>query len=436
MQSLRARLLVWLLGAVLVATAGFGWILYRNALAQADHFFDQQLEQVALSLRDQAFEFALAPSVSVNTDYDFVIQVWSSTGVRVYLSQPHAVVPSLTSFGFSTVATSGGPWRVYGVGARNYVIQVAQPLNIRSRRAAELAFATLRPFALIVPLLGVVIWLVVGRSLRPLERLAASVRVREPHDLAPLRIDEVPDEARPLVDALNDLLARLGAVLQRERAFIADAAHELRTPLTALKLQLQDLAHQLPHEQTGMPLSELTQGVERATRLAEQLLSLARLDPTSPRARRRVALDELVREVVASLIPLADRQRIDLGIERTVPVTLEADEEALRMLVRNLVENALRYTPEKGRVDVAVRQSSEFVELEVQDTGPGIPHSERTRVFDRFYRMPGTAPLGSGLGLSIVKAVAEAHGAEVLLQDGRAGGLRVLVRFPDHLTGC
>jgi two-component system OmpR family sensor kinase len=439
MSSLRARLLGSLLGAVVLIGAVGGWVVYRNALAEANAFFDYHLQQTALLLRDQPLQY-LAQLPSSNPSYDFVVQVWSLDGVRVYLSRPHTVVPVKTTLGFSTVDTKEeGRWRVFGVQALNSVIQVAQPLAIRQQRAAELALQTLKPFALLLPVLGLVIWIAVGHALVPLERLTQQLKARRVNALDPLRAEGLPDEVQPLVQALNDLLARLRAALERERAFVADAAHELRTPLTALHLQTDVLARASDASEREAAMGTLASGVQRAIRLVEQMLALARQEPRVDSQHVPVQIDELAREVVAELVPLADAGRIDLGIAAAQPATVAGDAEALRTLLRNLVDNAVRYSPPGGRVDVSVEApvsgtvsgTVTGAHLTVTDNGPGITPSERGRVFDRFYRRPGTVPPGSGLGLAIVKTIADAHGASVQLGDGPGGkGLAVTVTFP------
>jgi two-component system OmpR family sensor kinase len=434
-SSLRARLLASLLGAVVLIGAVGGWVVYRNALAEADAFFDYHLQQTALLLRDQPVQY-LAPQLpSSNPSYDFVVQVWSLDGVRVYLSRPHTVLPEVTTLGFSTVATSEGRWRVFGVQALNSVIQVAQPLSVRQQRAAELALRTLKPFALLLPVLGLVIWIAVGHALVPLERLTQQLKARRVNALDPLPAAGLPDEVQPLVQALNDLLARLRAALERERAFMADAAHELRTPLTALHLQTDMLSRASDASEREAAMSTLSSGVQRAIRLVEQMLSLARQEPRADSQRVPVRLDDLAREIVAELVPLADAGHIDLGIAAAQPAAVAGDPDALRTLLRNLVDNAVRYSPPGGRVDVTVEApvtgASSGARLTVTDTGPGIAPSERARAFDRFYRPPGTVPPGSGLGLAIVKAIADSHGASVQLGEGAEGkGLAVSVTFP------
>jgi two-component system, OmpR family, sensor kinase len=442
-SSLRARLLAWLLGGVLFVGAAGGLTVYRNALAQADAFFDYHLRQTALLLRDQPVEYQLGAQL-VPADDDFVVQVWSLDGVRVYLSRPHAALPATVTLGFATVTTREGRWRVFGVQAVSSVIQVAQPMSVRAQRAAELALQTLKPFALLLPVLLLLIWFAVGQALEPLRRLTALLKARQVDSLAPISGAPLPDEVQPLVSALNDLLARLRASFERERAFMADAAHELRTPLTALHLQAGMLARAGDEAERAAAMRTLSTGVQRAIRLVEQLLALARQQPRVDHPRVAVRLDELAREIVAELVPLADARRIDLGVAASQPVSLEADPEALRTLLRNLVDNAVRYASAGGRVDVQVEGPQPSAEssagggarLSVTDDGPGIAPPERTRVFDRFYRRAGTEPPGSGLGLAIVKAIADAHGAAITLGEGPGGrGLTVTVRFPPASSG-
>ena len=434
MSSLRARLLAWLLGGVLAVGAIGGLSVYRNALHEADAFFDHHLRQTALVLRDEPVEYLLVPRLPApDAAYDFVVQVWSLDGVRVYLSRPHAVLPQVTTLGFSTVQTTEGRWRVFGVQAETRVIQVAQPMSVRQDRAAQLALQTLKPFALLLPALALLIWFAVGQALRPLGRLAAALQGRRVEALDPLPEAALPAEVQPLVSALNDLLGRLRGALERERAFMADAAHELRTPLTALHLQLGMLARASSESERAAAMATLSAGVQRAIRLIEQMLSLAR---QQPRGVSRVALrlDELAREVVAELVPLADLRHIDLGVAAAAPASVSADADALRTLLRNLIDNAVRYSGEGGRVDVAVAAADSAhggARLTVSDDGPGIAAGERARVLDRFYRPAGSTQPGSGLGLAIVKTIAAAHGASVTLGEGPGGrGLAVTVSFP------
>ena len=434
-SSLRTSLLVWLLGGVVLVGAAGGFVVYRNALAEADAFFDYHLKETALFLRDQPVEYQFpTPIPPSDVAYDFVVQIWTVDGRRIYIGPEQAVLPNSTALGYSTVNSSVGQWRVYGAVSPTKVVQVAQPMSVRRREAAQLALRTLAPFGLLVPLLGLLVWFAVGHALQPLQRLAKTVKARRVNELEPLSDERLPEEVRPLVGSLNDLLGRLAAALERERAFMADAAHELRTPLTALHLQLGALTRAGTEGERTAAMSKLSEGVQRANRLVEQMLALARQEPRAEPARTEFALDELAREVVAELVPLADARQIDLGMSEAQPVLVRGEREAVATLIRNLVDNAVRYTPAGGRVDVSVERSAAMSAralMRVMDNGPGIAGEERERVFDRFYREPGTRSPGSGLGLAIVKAIALAHGATVTLGEGTGGrGLTVTVAFP------
>jgi two-component system OmpR family sensor kinase len=433
-NSLRNKLLGGLLGAMVVVGALGTWVSYRNALAEANAFFDGHLRETALLLRDQMYGFTSAPLPREVPDYDFVVQVWTLDGVRVYLSRPHTVLPGLTTLGLSTSATPNGRWRVFGVEAGSRVIQVAQPMNVREQRAAHLAARTAMPFALLIPALALLIVWIVRRSVAPVESFAESLRRRAPDAPGPLPDAGLPDEVRPLVAGMNDLLARLHDSVERERAFIADAAHELRTPLTALDLQVQALRGTVAGADGAEALRRLEAGVTRATRLVEQLLALAREERVGTQARTPVALTGLVHEVLEELLPLADARDIDLGATRTDDVQVAGDRDSLRVLVRNLLDNAVRYAPRHGRVDVSIESragASPRALIVVTDDGPGIAPAERERVFDRFYRVPGTTTGGSGIGLALVRSIARHHGGDVHLGDAPAGpGLQVTVDLP------
>ena len=434
MTSLRNRLLAGLVGAVVLVGALGAWLSYRIARAEADAFFDAQLRETALLLRDEVQVFpggARLPRAV--PEYDFIVQVWSREGVRVYLSRPHEIVPGLTGPGLSTIRTSSGSWRVFGVDTGGGVIQVAQPMDVRERRAARLALRSLAPFAVLVPTLSILIAWIVARTVRPVRGFAAALRRRRSDDIQPVEVRGLPDEVRPVAEALNELLARLRSALERERAFLADAAHELRTPLTALDLQAQTVV-EAREEDRAAALGDLRSGVARVARLVEQLLALAREQHGASAAPVPLDLDELVRRTVADFVPLAEAAGIDLGIEAAEAVRVSGDADALRRLLGNLLDNAVRYTPAGGRVDVTVGREAGVpprAVVTVTDTGPGISPDERERVFARFHRVPGTAGTGSGLGLALVRSIAARHDGAVALEDGPGGrGLRAVLRLP------
>ena len=273
------------------------------------------------------------------------------------------------------------------------------------------------------------------RGLRPLSRFAQALKARSPESLDPVPGLAAPQEVEPLIAALNDLLGRMQAAQAMQRAFVADAAHELRSPLAALQLQLQLVERAESTEARVEAIAELKAGLERATHTVQQMLTLARLEPgAAERVRAPVSLADLTRGVVLEQAPLAEARGIDLGlVAADAAAVVAGDAEALRILLANLVGNALRYTPSGGQVDVACGMVDGQACLEVADSGPGIPPAERERVFDRFYRGvvsgEGGTRGGSGLGLSIVRAIVERHGAHVILDEAVLGGLRVRVIF-------
>lgn len=430
MNSIRRTLLVSLLGAIVLVLGAGGFATYRVARDQVDTVMDYHLRQFALSMRDSRFAQP-APITAPERAFDFVIQIWDRNGLRLYLSHPHTVLPDLARFGYADVDTSAGTWRVFSMSMPDRVVQIAQPMRVRSQMAASAALSSLMPLFIALPLLGGLIWYLVGRALRPLNRLTRAVGARQPDALAPLSAERQPQEVRPLVDSLNALLARLDQALSAQRAFVADAAHELRTPLTALQLQLQLTERATTEAERSLALGELRSGLERSIHLVTQLLTLARAEPEgdAASAMEPVPLADLVRSELAAHAPLAEARQIDLGATRLDEAMIEADPAALRIVLANLVGNGLRYVPAGGRVDVAVRANDAEVVLSVSDNGPGIPPAERERVLDRFYRRADAHTQGSGLGLAIVKAIAERHGATLRLEDSDTGGLRVSLGF-------
>jgi two-component system OmpR family sensor kinase len=437
MSSLRRTLLITLLGAILLISGLNALATYQLARTGIDELMDYQLRQVALSLRDQhlARGFA-APLVPPDEALDMVIQIWDVRGVRLYLSHPHSSLPTLVRLGYSTAATDEGSWRVYAVPMPDHVIQVAQRLSVRARLAARAALQTLLPTLATIPILGVLIWLLVSRGLRPLQTLTREVNDRHPDALAPFDASAAPEEVRPLVAALNELLARLGRAIEAQREFVADAAHELRTPLTALQIQLELAKSATEQAQREAAHRTLGGGLTRSIHLVNQLLTLARLEPGADEGRTPeapVELGGLLRSALVEQAPLAASRDINLGATRIDEVRVVGVEAELRTLLANLISNAVKYTPNGGRIDVALEAENAAAgaaSLRIDDSGPGIPEAERSRVFDRFYRRAIPGASGTGLGLAIVQRIVRRHGARIKLGDSPLGGLRVDVHFP------
>jgi signal transduction histidine kinase len=434
MKSLRTRLLVFLLALAAVVAAIVAVVTYRTVLAETDTLFDYHLRQMALSLRDQG---AIAPDdrVALADDaLDYVIQVWSGEGAVTYSSRPTQGLPQIAVLGYADVAIDGKRWRVFSTAARGRVIQVGQPLAVREGLAAEAAWRSVAPLAIAAPLVALLVGWLIGVSLTPLNRLVADVRRRGAGLLEPLNSTGLPTEIAPLVGALNALLARLQSAFDAQRSFVADAAHELRSPLTALKLQL-DLLKGAPDDAARTSaIDQLGAGMERLRHLVEQLLVMARVEPGgAPLVLAEVDLAEVVRLAASDTVPLAAAQFTDIELDAPQPVLVRGDANALRILVRNLLDNAVRYAGDHARVAVQVLDSHEAVGgalLRIDDSGPGIPPQEREHVFDRFYRRESGATTGSGLGLAIVRTIAESHGARIILDTAPLGGLRVELRFP------
>jgi two-component system OmpR family sensor kinase/two-component system sensor histidine kinase QseC len=431
MRSIRARLLVALFILVALISVLAAGVTYRRVLNETSDLFDYQLRQMALSLRSQ---ISIAPRIEVPPDQgdaDFVVQIWDVFGARTYLSRPGLPLINQTVLGYADLSLRGEAWRAYGLQTADGVIQIAQPVRVRENLARAAAGRVIVPLLLLLPIMiAAVVW-IVNRGLLPLRFVTAEVHRRDVRTLAPLRTEELPSEIEPLVSELNRLLERLRHAFTVQRAFISDAAHELRSPLTALRLQLQ-LLDRAPDELARTEArTRLGDAIERAIHLVEQLLALARSEPQeSALAVESVDLSAVAAEGIRDAHDLALSRQIDLGLDAEQALHISGDREALRTLVRNLVDNALRYTPRGGSVQVRTRTRPNGTVLEVIDTGPGIPIEDRERVFDRFYRRAGAQESGTGLGLAIVKAVAERQHARVVLSDAPGGGLNAAVIFP------
>jgi two-component system, OmpR family, sensor kinase len=433
MRSIRRQLLFWLLAIVLLGVGIAGWLIYRQALAEANELFDYQLQEIAEALPSEPFSQVLG---SRDTgDEGIVLQIWNRNGALMYYSRPRAPLAPRAELGFSTERTDRGDWRVYGAIVGDNVVQLAQPVSVRNRLAANVALRTLWPLIVLLPLLGLAVWVVVGRGLKPLRRVTGALDARHPEALDPLPDTRLPLEVQPLVRALNGLLARLSTALDTQKAFVADAAHELRTPLAAVQIQTQLVARASDDATRREALADLQAGVTRATRLAEQLLALARSEPDGQTQTNTIDLHALLQDCVLTYAPLAQQRGVDLGIEKNDAATVNGNAEALRVMFNNLVDNAAKYTPQGGRVDVSLVVEDGHPVVRIADSGSGIPPAERERVFDRFYRAGASANrvrtdvAGTGLGLAIVRRIALQHGASVTLGDSPAGGLLVSVRF-------
>lgn len=436
--SLRRRLLFLLLGGLSACWVGMLVLSYMDAHHEIDELFDAQLAQAAQTL------LALAGEVENEhlEDEDFAghkyqrrlrYQIWTADG-RLVLRSLNAPRTTLTTVeGFSETSDDDGHWRHYSQwnGERSLQVQVSENHHVRDELIGHIAWRLLFPALIGLPLLGFWVWLATRQGLAALDGVAAQIEARAPQQLQPVVPTAAPEEIRPLVKALNDLFRRVEDALEAERRFTADAAHELRTPLAALQAQLQVALRARDGEEQARSLHNLQDGLSRASHLVDQMLQLARLDPERglPDALP-VNIGELAEAVCAELGPAILARELDFELTAEPRVRVVGQADWLRVLIRNLLDNAVRYTPNGGSVLVEVALEAGRPLLRVSDSGPGIPPAERERVFDRFHRLHQGEIQGSGLGLSIARRVAELHGATLALGSSRAGGLAVTVVFP------
>ncbi len=441
--SIRRHLMVWVVGALCVGAVVLSVAAYLLTLHEINEVLDDSLRQTALLLadRDTATSMSGKPvdrsGLSAATESKLVEITRGPDGSLLSTSEPQLNLRFAPIEGHSQQRVDDETWDVFTVIQVDRTVQVGQPVSVRRELAAESASKLLLPLMLLVAMIGVLLVVALRRGLRPLQLTTDALAARSADRLAPLALADVPTELVPMVRTINDLLARLDRAFDAQRHFVADAAHELRSPITALQLQVQLLAQSESPAESERATAELAAGIARMRRVLDQLLSLARasgVDDGDRSGHGPVRLADVVRSVVALRSVEAEGKGIDLGADVRSDVEIEGNVQQIEILLGNFVENALRYTPAGGVVDVLADEIDGAPALRVVDDGPGIAPADRTRVFDRFYRTSGavaTAEVGSGLGLAIVKAIAERHGATVSVHEGRAGrGLEARAIFP------
>jgi two-component system sensor histidine kinase QseC len=450
--SIRQRLLVFILSLTFISWSLVAIINYFNARSEIEELFDAHLIQsakVLLSLVEQElyeqeydaaeefrlkdvehhlarhkYEKLLAFQISVTKD-DFSFR--SAQAPEEPLSGNRD--------GFSDNLIGNVHWRVYTLHdpLKVIVIRVAEPHSVRAHLINEIALSLLLPLLIGFPVITLLIWKCVSAIFRPLDKIAADIRQRNPEQLDPVSGFNVPKEVQPLITALNKLFYRLDRIIQNERRFTADAAHELRTPLAGLKTQAQIALRTQEPEKREHALLNILKSVDRATHLIEQLLTLARLEPGVEIANyENFDLAQLVREALEDVATSARGKNISIDFRDGEPVQIHANANTLSMLLRNLLDNAIRYTPGGGTVRLDLQQDSSGITLTIEDNGPGIPPGCREDVFKRFFRTNETWEHGSGLGLSIVKQIADSHNAAITLGESPENGLKVDIFFPSR----
>lgn len=452
MKSLRLRLLLTLLPATILIWLVAGVVSYKKASHEAEELLEGQLAQSAKLLMAQVRHEKNDNGKKIRALVEGVVggerhpyeqalefQIWGRDGALWLRSGNAPAEPLSSQPGYRDILHHGQPWRMLAIWAPGgeFQVQVAQSLADRERVALEVATQVGLPIVLVLPLLALLIYLAVRRAVRPLDLLAEGLSARNPDNLEALPENgDAPSEVRPLILALNRLLARLSITLDNERRFTADAAHELRTPLAAIKIQSQVALASTEEEDRRHALRQVRAGTDRASRLVDQLLRLARLDPLAGIAQASdVRLDELAAQLVGEVVPLARELGKSLSlVDSPDEVVVRGDADLLRVALRNLVENALRHTPDGCEITLGASLEKGQPLLWVRDTGPGVEEDELSRITERFFRGRDVTQEGSGLGLAIVRRVAELHGARLELANHPEGGLIARLRW-EHAPG-
>ncbi|WP_185643503.1 MULTISPECIES: ATP-binding protein [unclassified Burkholderia] len=446
MRSIRQRLTLLVLSGVVVVWAYSLVSSYRQAIHEAEEWDETRIEQiarafVALDASDLPVfaDIVLGSGEDNDGDNDasprMLYQIRDAGG-RILAASPGLDALDLPVFpaAASSPIRFGNPkWHAYVLtdAARGRTVRIFEQRTQRSDLSAEVARRVARPLAFALPVLAVLIWLAIGRSLTPLRTLSEAIDARSPDNLDAIGTKGIPDEVRPLVAALNTLLQRLRGSLDRERAFTSDAAHELKTPLAALKVQAQVALTARDPDRQRRAMQRVVEGVDRSTHLADQLLALARLDETVPMRGEEVDLARVVQTCIDDHQARACRKRISLISRVDGPVVAHVPSTLVRVLLDNLVDNAIKYGREQGRVEIASWQDAGAISLQVRDDGPGVSGEDLSRLQDRFFRGADHDESGSGLGLSIVARIVAKLGGSLTYVDGLNGnGFGVRVRLP------
>lgn len=440
-ESVRLKLSVTLSVAIFAVALVAGVFSFLSAFDEAHELQDDVLRQVA-QLVDRQPLSPLSPAAGTaskggDEESRVIVQRLSdgdSSTVPVDDGGPLPLSATLTD-GLHTLDVRGETFRVLirttAVGQR---IAVAQEAGFRNEIARDGALRAVLPFLVLVPVLLLIVADLIRKMFRPISALSEEIDQRAEQELHPIEASHLPSEVRPFAVAINRLLARVTQTMDNQRRFVADAAHELRSPLTALSLQAERLAHADMSLAARDRLAVLRQGIERGRNLLDQLLTLAKAQSVAEAPNSVVSVKSIYRRVLEDLMPLAEAKQIDIGDDSEQDAHVWVSELDMIAVVKNLVDNAIRYTPEGGRVDLSVSTMNGRAVLCIEDTGPGIAPSERERVFDPFYRTLGSEQIGSGLGLSIVRTIADRIGAQVRLgfsDEANQSGLRVTVLLPE-----
>jgi two-component system OmpR family sensor kinase len=419
-DSLQAQISIWLIGAILIVAIVAGIFSFAAAFNEAHELQDDVLRQIAGLYDRQHLPNTQYSDSSRVADNDEESRVYVQLLSAATTGNPNPggllKIPPDLHPGVYTIEIGGIPYRIF-VRLLNSgeSIAVAQEARLQDEIARDSALRTSMPFLILIPVLLILVAFVVRRMIAPIARLSDEIDQRSDHELHSLDPGKLPKELRPFLFAINRLLRRVSGLMEVEKRFVADAAHELRSPFTALSLQVERLASAEMSDTARERLVILRQGIDRERVLLEQLLALSKANSTSVGGTTKVSLHEAIKRALEDLMMLATSKNIDIGAVDDTDAMILGNELDLSILIKNLIDNAIRYTPNDGRIDLTIKIEGQAAILKISDTGPGIPVEERERVFDPFYRVLGNDEIGSGLGMSIVKAIATKLGASVSL---------------------
>jgi two-component system sensor histidine kinase QseC len=442
-RSIQTRLLTLGLAVVLGVGAMTAWLGYRRAVHEVDELVDAQLAQYArimLALayagNDDEIEF---PEIHGHRYQSRILfQIWETErgATRLMLTSPGATRDwpvDVARQGYSVARIGNGSWRCFAAQdpKGEHAVWTGLDLRIRDDLARDIAFNNVKPYALGLPILALLLVVAIRRGLLPLRSMEAELSERSAERLDPLSEDGAPSELHPLIRTMNQLFDRVAHTLDNERRFTSDAAHELRTPLAALQVQLQVAQRATEETERKAAVAKALRGAERMTHLVGQLLALARLDaPTASRRGETFDLSALVEDAIQRIMPAVADSRCRLESKIEPELVIQGNPDLMAVLIRNVLDNAIRYGGSGGRITVGLQRDAAQIVLRVADDGPGVKSEDRPKLGDRFQRFSSQAVDGVGLGLSIVQRIADLHGARLSFGEGLDGkGLGITLSF-------
>lgn len=423
-HSIKRFLLICITFAIVMIYGLISFASYLVSKDELDEVYDATLQQVANVVADQHlaindihhFYNNNKPRVDngIEREEEFYVRVLAEDGTTLYVSHQKSQVPVPTGLGFSTQKHLNKKWRFFTTKANQETIQVAQPLKFREATIKETALSLMVSQLVFIPILGILLFMAIKKALAPLSKLSADIQQRDELDFTPFSEDGLPAEIKPLVHSLNTFMKKASDMVSTLKRFTSDAAHELRTPITALRIQLTLIEQAKTKTELKLAVNNLKRGIERSDQLIHQLLTLARTEPNSNTVKPdKIKMLHLIKECVEDLLPQANKKLIDLGLNTSEEFEVVGVHHEIKVLINNIMANAIHYTPCNGKVDIALFANHRNIILEIKDTGPGIPNDDLERVFERFYRGKNDNVTGSGLGLSIVKEIAIKHNADI-----------------------